>query len=968
VDAANSRSAETGGDASVRASRVRAVLQQFLGMEVSSWPNDALLAECYPELMPEFGQRLQVLRTIRAAAEQAASRGSTPEPTDLLDAICQDDLRFLRDELVDYEVLERVQYGGQGIVYKGVQRATKRIVAIKVLLDGPLATPRQRQRFAREVELCSRLQHVNIVTLYESGVIRGRNYCAMEFVEGLPIDEYVLLHAPAAQQIVRLFVTVCRAINYAHQRGIIHRDLSPANIMVDLESQPHILDFGLAKDAWTDGEQGQAISMAGQVVGTLPYLSPEQVGGLDGQVDVRSDIYSLGAVLYQLLSGSPLYPDADSPSALRESILNAEPLPLRAAARRCRAEAPQAPDGLTRDTEMILCKALAKDKERRYQSAAALADDLERYLVGDAVEARAQSRWYLLRKAIRRHRLVFGVAAAFLLAVGAGSAAVTALWIEAAAQRDNARQATRVAHSMFDKVVTEVDSAIRPLAGGIEVRNRLLGYVAAELPSLERLVASDTKLVNVLEKLHECQGDVDAAQGRRLEAQQHYRTFLDIALRERDAEPSSLEATSDLVRAHRKLASVADDADAHFERAIELAQRLVGEQPHTTEFRYALCQTQIEFGHRLFLEGAYERATQQVDAGIALAQSLDSAQPADDRWAALMALAQERASELRFKLGDGPRAIAALEECLRLRQGLSAAHPADVDCRHKMLRASLRLGNAYRDAGRPEAARQLFEQAVAAGEYLTLVDPGVSDWKRDLIVAREALATLLLNAGDFERARPHCEAVLAMASELRQKDPTNAVWADLLAAGHMGRADLFLAEGDPGAARSDCEATVAIREELCARDPQNPTLQSDLAFAYDWLGKCCRRLGQAADAKAYYEQAYELRRSLQRVQPDVFERKMDVILSQTKLATWRLDQGTAEDDAAAAQFLQEAEAGLLALDRAGKLAGQESRYASWLPAIRKNQALVAERARERGQRKADNIDHVAHSASAPSGQ
>ena len=486
--------------ASVRAVRIQAVLQELLSLDETAWPDDATLARRYPELMPDLNERLHTLRVIRAAATQAASRPSTSSDDDLPHAIGEDDLRFLRDELRDYDVLEQVQYGGQGIVYKALQRATKRIVALKVLLDGPLATTRQRARFAREVELCSRLQHPNIVTLYDSGAIRGRNYCAMEFVEGLPIDEYVLLHAPAATEIARLFVTVCWAISYAHQRGIIHRDLSPANIMIDLVGEPRVLDFGLAKDAWRDEDNVPAISVTGQVVGTLPYLSPEQVGGLDNQIDVRSDIYTLGVVLYQLLAGTLPYPGGSNPATLRDQILNAEPVPLRTAMRRADAELGPARGDVTRDLEMILLKALAKDKERRYQSAAALAQDLERYLAGDAVEARAESRLYLLRKAVRRHRLAFGVTAAFMLALGAAAAAVTALWIEAAAQRDNARQAARVAHSMFDKVVTEVDGAIRPLAGGVAVRDRLLGYAAAELPALENLVASDPQLINILAK------------------------------------------------------------------------------------------------------------------------------------------------------------------------------------------------------------------------------------------------------------------------------------------------------------------------------------------------------------------------------------------------------------------------------------------------------------------------------------
>jgi serine/threonine protein kinase len=385
-----------------RESRIQAILQEAMRGSPSE---DAALQQQHAEMMPELGERLRTLRAIQTAAAKA--RFQQEHTTDPLELIWRENLTYLQDELPEYEILESVEYGGQGVVYKATQRATNRIVAIKVLLDGPLATERQRRRFAREVELCSRLNHPNIVTVYESGTVRGRNYCAMEFVEGLPIDDYVLLHAPSVRDTVRPFVNVCRAVSHAHQRGIIHRDLSPANILMDVNGDPHILDFGLAKDMWRDDAQHSNVSVAGQVVGTIPYMSPEQVGGLDGQVDVRSDIYTLGVVLFRLLAGALPY-ELRSRTGLQVQILTADPLPMQRTARQIN------PAGrwrdLSRDLEMIVAKALAKDKEQRYQSAAALAEDLERYLAGEAVSARANHTLYVLRKTVRRHRVANVVA------------------------------------------------------------------------------------------------------------------------------------------------------------------------------------------------------------------------------------------------------------------------------------------------------------------------------------------------------------------------------------------------------------------------------------------------------------------------------------------------------------------------------------------------------------------------------
>ncbi|MBI3836126.1 MAG: serine/threonine protein kinase [Planctomycetes bacterium] len=377
----------------------------------------------YPELMPELGDKLSRLKAIELAALRAESADAESHDPSRVDP----QLEFLRKNMTECEILERIDYGGQGIVYKALHRPTKRTVALKILLDGGLASESQRRRFAREVELIARLQHPNVVAVHDTGEIEGRPYVIMEFVDdGLPIDDFVQVHELSTRQVVKLFETVCRAVQAAHQNGVLHRDLKPSNLLVDGAGQPHVLDFGLAKDLTVDG-RNEDLSITGQVVGTLPYMSPEQAAGQTESVDVRSDIYSLGVVLYQLLVDELPYPVDGDRSTVVQNILTVEPS-LRKAISRRRIQDSDSRPRIDDDLEKIVLKALAKEPGRRYQSVDALADDLRRYLVGDAVYAKSASRIYLLRKTARKFRIPIAVGTTFVFLLISALVAVTIAW------------------------------------------------------------------------------------------------------------------------------------------------------------------------------------------------------------------------------------------------------------------------------------------------------------------------------------------------------------------------------------------------------------------------------------------------------------------------------------------------------------------------------------------------------------
>lgn len=319
-----------------------------------------------------------------------------------------------------YLIKTEIHRGGQGVVYRAVQVATNRPVAIKMLLDGTLATGRQRRRFEREIEIVAGLRHPGIVTVYESGVTPdGRVYLAMEFIDGQSLDHAApgpAIDRRVIRERIRLIARVCEAVQYAHQRGVIHRDLKPGNILIDGEQRPHVVDFGLAKPA---GERAElaAMTRSGEFLGTIAYASPEQVSRATEDIGTLSDVYSLGVVLYELLTGAMPYPvDGSLADAVRH-ITATPPRPPKSVNAAIDAE-----------VSTILLKALAKNPSRRYTSPRALGADLEAYLAGNTIEARRDSTIYVLRKTLLSHRWAFTGAAAGVLALAGVAATMSVLY------------------------------------------------------------------------------------------------------------------------------------------------------------------------------------------------------------------------------------------------------------------------------------------------------------------------------------------------------------------------------------------------------------------------------------------------------------------------------------------------------------------------------------------------------------
>jgi len=295
----------------------------------------------------------------------------------------------------DYQIIEELPRGGQAVVYKAIHKATKKKVALKILLPTLSDSAKARRYFEREVELAASLNHPNIVTILDSGVAKNQYYFSMEYIRGETLDNYLGARTLAFKQKILLFKKVCEAMTHAHQRGVIHRDLKPSNILVDERGEPHIVDFGLAKSAGPFGATSDTVpmlSLTGEIKGTVSYMSPEQAEGRSDRIDVRTDVYSLAVVLYRMVTGRFPYDVSGSAVQALQTICTAEPTRPRQIVHR-----------FDSDVEAILLKGLAKDRFQRYQSAAELHHDLDCWLQGLPIVAKSISSLYLLKKIMTRH-------------------------------------------------------------------------------------------------------------------------------------------------------------------------------------------------------------------------------------------------------------------------------------------------------------------------------------------------------------------------------------------------------------------------------------------------------------------------------------------------------------------------------------------------------------------------------------
>lgn len=355
---------------------------------------DAAIAE-HPELEADIRELLATA----LIAEDFGSFSADPVLSELTATVdareVECDLPTSGDPLVGqtisgFEIIEEIGRGGMGVVYKARQPSLDRIVAIKMILRGTFASAADVARFRSEAESAARLSHPNIVPVYEVGEVDGQPFFSMKFVEGQTLAQMLTAGPLDPITAAKILAPIARAIADAHQNGVLHRDLKPSNILVGEDGQPYVMDFGLAKRVGTDGSDvGSALTQSGAIIGTPGYMAPEQAAGQRGVVSPATDVYSLGAVLYAMLTGRPPFQAASALDAIL-MVLEQDPPPPRVLNSK-----------VDPDLEVIALKCLQKPADLRYASANDLADDLEAFLANEPISARSSQFVDVISRAFR---------------------------------------------------------------------------------------------------------------------------------------------------------------------------------------------------------------------------------------------------------------------------------------------------------------------------------------------------------------------------------------------------------------------------------------------------------------------------------------------------------------------------------------------------------------------------------------
>jgi len=352
------------------------------------------------------------------------------------------------DRVGDYELLAEIARGGMGVVWRARQRRLKREVALKFVLEGALPGEVVARRFRQEAEVAAQLSHPHIVSIYEVGEADGRYFLCMELAEGGNLAQRLIREPFAPRAAAELAVKLARAVQHAHDRGVLHRDLKPANVLFDRTGEPRVTDFGLARLVTARGD----MTLAGALMGTPSYMSPEQAGGKSEELTIASDLYGLGAILYEMLSGRPPFA-GEVPMDVLRRVIDDEPPRLT---------------GVERDLETICLTCLAKKPEARYRSAHWLAEDLERWLAGEPIQARRASVAERVMKWMRRHPLLTTLWLALAGAVFVSAGVIVASQVRVAAARGAAQASA--AESLHRRADQHTTAAILALESGDSLR------------------------------------------------------------------------------------------------------------------------------------------------------------------------------------------------------------------------------------------------------------------------------------------------------------------------------------------------------------------------------------------------------------------------------------------------------------------------------------------------------------------
>ena len=841
-----------------------------------------------------------------------------------------------------YKLLQQIGEGGMGAVFMAEQeKPVRRKVALKVIKPG-MDTRGVIARFEAERQALAMMDHPNIAHVLDAGATEtGRPFFVMELVRGVPITEYCDRNQLSPRERLELFMPVCQAIQHAHQKGIIHRDLKPSNVLVTLHDGnpvPKVIDFGVAKAIEQRLTERTLFTEFGAVIGTLEYMSPEQaeMGALD--IDTRSDIYSLGVMLYELLTGSTPLERAKVRGAAYAEVLrrireeeptkpstrlseSQDALPSISAQRKM--EPARLKKFLRGDLDWMVMKSLEKDRTRRYETANGFARDIRRYLDGDAVDACPPSAPYKLRKFARKHRaalatvgafatlLVAATAVSVVLALRADRERVRAVKAEGEAKGQKARAEGEKARAeereqlaidavkRFGEVIRE-SSELKNQPGLAPLRTRLLKEPQEFFRRLRDRLQSDQQTTpDSLGRLGSASFELGLLAYEIGNLQESGRAYeQSLAIREQLARdhPEVTRFQVDVAQTHNNIGLQQDmmgrraEALASHQRAREIRERLVRDHPTVDQFQADLAWSdqnigfvQMEMDRLAEAEASHQRA-------LVIRERLarkDHRRP--DRCAAPRATwPGVTPTSARGADPSATEAEASHMRALAIRERLARDHPSDTAGQIELAQTLQDIGILRIDMGRMEEALASFEQAREIREQLARDRPSDTLGQIDLAWTYTNIGLVQRRMSRLAEAEASHARALAIRERLARDHPSvNYLQIDLgdsyAYLGVLQRMTSRLAE-----AEASHERARAAFERLARIHPSDSQIQSGLASAFHDIGILRTRMGQTEEALASYEQARSIRERMARDHPSDAQIHNDLAWTYTEIAVlWR---------------------------------------------------------------------------------
>jgi tetratricopeptide (TPR) repeat protein/tRNA A-37 threonylcarbamoyl transferase component Bud32 len=773
-----------------------------------------------------------------------------------------------------YELLDEVARGGMGVVYKARQRGLNRIVALKMIIGGKLASDADVRRFRTEAQAAANLHHPHIVAIHDVGVHETLHYFSMDFVQGTSLTALVRNEPLPAQRAARYVQRIAEAIHYAHGQGILHRDIKPSNVLLDNNDQPRITDFGLAKQL----ENESGLTASGAILGTPSYMPPEQAEGRNERVGPASDIYSIGAMLYELVTGQPPF-RGESPVETLHRVLNSEP-----------ARPSLLNPSVDRDVETICLKCLQKDPGRRYASGQALADDLGRYLRGEPILARPVGNVERAWRWCRRNSRVATLAAFVFLLLGMVAAGSLGGYLkirnEQAStefQRVRAEKNSKLARGAVQDMLTRVADELLPdLPQNAQTENTRLTLLNGALSYYQQFLednAEDPTMRREIASTLQRVGEISHLLGDDVHAEQAFHKaiamFQDLTQRFPDSRDylQGLAAVYNFLGELHRTRDQTELAEKAYRQAIDLQQRLVAGSGDNVAYHTEFARCRSDLGILLKDCGRPDESEAEYDAAISTLTPWLDRTPLDRDVLQGLARANINRGVLMRSTDRLDEAEQSFARGLELMNQLVQSFPSRAQYQLELAACHNNLGNLLLNAPcRRAAAADNYRKALNVFAKLSEISPGVPSYRRELANCCNNLATVLkiragtadAEGGDGEEALSTWQRGRDLASKLLAERPDRADYHWLFGAivGNLGGAALD--QNDLLIARSMLEQATEHEQTALDSNPSNPTYRAFLRTDSSRLARTLIRGGQ-------HGKAVEAARRLPDLFPDTWQ-------------------------------------------------------------------------------------------------